>query len=96
MVIETPNANKCPARVKRELDDYLRGIPPGSFVLAVLENNLLAAVRYADPKNLAALPHIVAFLCGRILTRFWGSPTIVQDHLDACRRQRARKAGGPS
>lgn len=52
---------------------------PGSFLTAVLENNLKEAVARADEESLDALPHIVAWLYDRAPNVAWGSPKHVHD-----------------
>ena len=49
------------------------GIPPGSFLCAVLENNLVRSVGRADRENLAALPEIVKYVYNEIPSNAWGN-----------------------
>lgn len=52
-----------PQRMRDSLRRYfLHGIRPGSFLTAVVENDLFGAVRHADPENLAILPTYVRWL----------------------------------
>jgi hypothetical protein len=51
-----------------------RGIAPGSFLMAVLENNLSEAVGRADDENLANLPAYVGYLYNEAPAPCWGSP----------------------
>jgi len=55
--------------------------PPGSFLCAVLENNLHAACSRADQHNSAALPLIVGFMYAHLPVGAWGSPTVVKTWL---------------
>lgn len=57
---------------------FTDGILPGSFLLAVLENNLIAAVRRADRGNAVLLPLLVNALCDKLSGSAWGSPEKVQ------------------
>lgn len=50
------------------------GCPTGSFVQAVLENNLSNAVGFADKDNLETLPAIVNYVYNEIPGDSWGSP----------------------
>jgi hypothetical protein len=50
------------------------GVPPGDFLLAVLENNLKEAVGRADKQNLHNIPAFVAFLYNEAPTGAWGTP----------------------
>jgi hypothetical protein len=48
--------------------------PVGSFLTAMLSNDLAGAVVRADPENKFALPEIVLFLHGYAPSKCWGSP----------------------
>jgi hypothetical protein len=53
---------------------YVRqGIPTGSFLHAVLCNDLGAACRRGDPATVRCLPEIVRFLDGYVPDQAWGS-----------------------
>jgi len=54
---------------------------PGSFLTAVLSNDLQMAVIYADDDNLAALKPICQFVFNRLPSVCWGSETAVELHL---------------
>lgn len=57
------------------LDRYRDGhIEPGGFCRAVLENNLLQAVSFADPENLHDIPEIVEYVWNELPASSWGSP----------------------
>ena len=49
------------------------GIPPGSFLTAVLENNLSEAVGCADENNMRAIPAYVGYLYNEAPRGCWGS-----------------------
>ena len=49
------------------------GIPPGSFLTAVIENNLSEAVGRADDENCANLPAFVAYFYNEAPSPCWGS-----------------------
>jgi len=55
-----------------------RGIEPGSFLTAVLENDLLGAIKHGDAEAIAGLPHIVKFLWNKCPGNAWGSPETVR------------------
>lgn len=62
------------------LERYLNyGIMPGSFVTAVLENNLCEAFGRADMFNAANLKNIVGYVYNNIPSSSWGSPQKVQE-----------------
>lgn len=67
------------------------GIRPGSFLSAVLENDLLEAVLRAEPVvNLVALPALMRFLVNEAPSASWGNPDRVT--LWTAERQRVRSA----
>lgn len=53
-------------------------IAPGSFLRAVLENDLIEAVRRADPESQAGLHALVRWLLEEAPVRAWTSPEDVQ------------------
>ena len=53
-------------------------IPPGSFLMATLSNNLKESLIYADEDNRANLFGIVAHLYNCIPGIAWGSPAKVE------------------
>lgn len=58
-----PDGSLIPERFKASLGRYVNdGIPTGSFLQCVLENNLFGAVQRADDEALVALPHIVGYV----------------------------------
>lgn len=79
---QRPSAALCPDSTRARIDDYVthgRGV--GGFLRAVLENDLMHAVQFADDENLVALPHIVAYITDRVPVRAWGSERAVTAHL---------------
>ena len=61
----------CRAGIIRYIEEH---IPPGSFLTAVLSNDLIRAVRAADAANYAALRDYVRFLTFHAPGDCWGSP----------------------
>lgn len=57
--------------VKQYIED---GIPPGSFLTAVICNDLKEAVGRADHINIQALPNIVSWFYINAPRECWGSP----------------------
>lgn len=55
-----------------------KGVTPGSFLTAVLENNFARAVRCADDHNVLILDQYAAFLDWEIPASAWGSPEKVK------------------
>lgn len=54
-----------------------RGIPGGSFFMAVVENNLVSAFQKADEANTAAMQAWASWLYNEVPRNAWGSPEIV-------------------
>lgn len=67
------------------------GIPTGSFLEAVLSNNLKHAVMTADAYNTVALVAIVAYIYNFVPSPCWGSPEKYQAWIDAHARVRTSK-----
>ena len=79
-----------PDDIRHSLDLYAEhGVPPGDFLRAVLQNDLLEAVGRADQNNLAALGAIVGYCYNELPHRCYGNPKAVRQHLD--RFQAARQ-----
>lgn len=64
------------------------GIPTGSFVRAVLENNLKEAFMKADDQNRADLFEIVDYCYYEIPAPCWGSPEKVKAWRDTKAKER--------
>jgi len=79
--------NLCPELVRRSLEFYAReGRPLGGFLTAVVSNDLIDAVRRADPINTANLADIVAYVEYRLPGACRGSRAVVAEWLRAHRR----------
>lgn len=64
------------------LERYLNhGIMPGSFMTAVLENDLTMACGRADTDNKRNLHNIVGYIYNHLPSNSWGSKEKVQDFL---------------
>jgi hypothetical protein len=57
---------------------FLKGIPPGSFLTAVLSNDLMGALNRGDEENRNALPQYGAFLYNYVPNGSFGSPERVK------------------
>ena len=62
-----------------------QGIPPGSFLCAVLENNLFSAVGRADKANLEALPEIVKYIYNEVPSIAGGHAKAVSEYIESFR-----------
>jgi len=56
---------------------FADGILPGSFLQAVLINDLQQAVGRADPQSMAGLPALITFLTWEVPGEAWGSRRLV-------------------
>jgi hypothetical protein len=73
-MIET-GRNLIPAHMWGAIERYmLHGIPPGSFLTAVLSNDLREAFARADDENTACMKQWVQFLYSYAPSGSWGSP----------------------
>ncbi len=71
--------DKVPEHTIGGLDRYVeQRIAPGSFLQAVLENNLSEAMGRADHINRPALYDIVCYIYNDLPSTCWGSPEKVQ------------------
>jgi hypothetical protein len=67
------------SQVKEALQRWIEfGILPGSFLLAVLENDLVESLGRADSYNRATLFQICQYVYHCLPTEAWGSPEKVQ------------------
>lgn len=81
MTIDPRDTSLIPATIKEAIDAWKNGCrkgEPGSFVLALLENNLQGAVSKADPTNLTLLPNIVFYMMWNLPGEIYGTPEKVQ------------------
>ena len=69
------------------LERYLNnGIMPGSFMTAVLENNLVDAIGRADEDNAANLKNIVGYIYNHLPSNSWGSREKVKAYLETLQK----------
>lgn len=74
-----------PQDVRESLDFYAtHRVMPGGFLYAVLSHDLFNAVWRADPKNLAALPAIVAYVYNELPPLSHGNAGMVDEWV--CRK----------
>ena len=73
------NGYYVPPRMMGGLRRYIEhGVPAGSFLMAVVENDLKNAVGRADEENLTNLPAYVYFLYNEAPGGCWGSQEKVE------------------
>ncbi len=71
-----------PEYTKEAINKFVKyGLPPGSFITAVLENNLSQAFAYADETNTLYLKDIVMYVHWEIPGTCHGSPEAVRNWL---------------
>ena len=71
-----------PERTLEGLKRYVKDkIPPGGFLTAVLENNLLNSFQRADGENRQAIPEIVYYVRNHLPANCWGLPEKVKKWL---------------
>lgn len=76
----SPTEPFLPEHMREGMKNYLEhGIEPGSFLTAVLSNDLKRAVGAADHINLQYLTNIVSYCYNEIPAGSWGSPEMVQE-----------------
>lgn len=69
--------------LKDAIEGYVQeGYPTGSFLRAVLENDLTEACARADYINIYRIPEIVKYLYNGVPSECWGSPEKVAIWLD--------------
>ena len=88
---------EVPEHTQAALRRYVeQGLMPGSFLLAVLTNNLIAAVTHADSDNRRCLFEICRFVFNNLPSDCWGTADKVYEWvkpgIDA--RIRGRQHGG--
>ena len=59
------------------------GVQPGSFLSAVIQNNLSEAVGRADDENLKNIPAFVAYFYNECPSNCWGSPEKMQSWMES-------------
>ena len=76
------NYDILPEHMRGGMKRYIESkVPPGGFLMAVLENNLIEAVGRADRINRERLFDFCNFLYNKAPSRCWGSPEKVKTWL---------------
>ncbi len=69
------------ADIKEALDNYaMHGWPVGSFLTAVLENDLFEAMGRADSYNRATIHQICSYVFSELPSTCWGNRELVRAH----------------
>lgn len=76
------------AKTKETIDDYVtKGYRPGSFVYALLANDLMRALGTADAENRRDIFDICSYVYNNIPDNVHGSYEIVDKHLRSFRER---------
>ena len=60
---------------------YEKGIPPGDFLTAVINNDLIEAISHADNKNINCLKAYIMWFYNQAPSGSWGYQNAVKDWL---------------
>jgi hypothetical protein len=83
-----------PERMMGGIERWIQhGIPPGDFLMAVIENDLKGAVACADDENLPNLPAYVSYFYNKAPSPCWGSPEKAAAWIERFNERRAAEAG---
>jgi len=75
--------------IKAAIDRYAKdGTPTGSFLKAVLSNDLVEAFGRADVENLVDMKEIVGYCYNEIPGDCWGSPKKVKEWIEKKSKER--------
>jgi hypothetical protein len=81
--------SRIPGYMHEALIRYIvEGCPSGSFLMAILTNDLKAACRRADEENQRVIWDYVNFLFNYAPMMCWGSDALVQQWIDLHKEQR--------
>ena len=105
---DVPNAEKpfsgyvcgnfyIPERMIGGLERYRDDkVAPGGFLVAVLRNDLSAAVQMADEENIRNLPAFMSYLYNELPAGSYGSKWLVEKWLDSKKKTRKRRTKEPA
>lgn len=78
-----PNSELIEPRFKQSIDWYVEHkLPPGHFITAVLENDLMGAFGRADAQAIENIKHIICYCYNEIPSGCWGSKQKVKQWLN--------------
>ena len=71
-----------PQHIREDFRMYIeKGVPQGSFMTALLSNNLKETFARANRRNRASIPAYVDFLYWSVPSNIWGSEEKVEAHI---------------
>lgn len=83
--MRTVDTSRLPADAVETILNYLwRGLPPGGFIRAVLNNDLVEAAQRADSRNLGLLPEYASFMVNSMPEGSWRHAMHVDHWIDEC------------
>jgi hypothetical protein len=83
---------RMPPAIHRGIEQYIEhGYQPGSFLTAVLNNDLTQAIGQADENSTACLVDIVKYLYNEAPGPCWGTPERVKAWIAAKAAERAER-----
>ena len=81
-----------PEHLRESIDAYVKdGRPTGSFLQAVIENDLARAVSLADDDNLGLIHVIVNYLHWECVSSCWGGERQYKKWIEAKHNERLKK-----
>ena len=87
--VSSAMAATLPPRIRDAIDNFVWfGTPPGSFVRAVLANDLMDAARRADSASIAVLGLICGYVYNAVPRICHGSREAVDAHIERGRKAR--------
>lgn len=70
---------------------YLHGLDPGSYMLAVLTNDLFGALGAADYDSLSEIKYLCTYIYSYLPASAWGSKEKVRAHVMLCQEREEEK-----
>lgn len=90
--MDVSNYNLIPTHMMQQMKDYAeKGIPVGSFLAAVIKNDLKGACECADDRNITIIPVYVNWFYNHAPMPCWGSEENYFRWLDEHQAARAKK-----
>ena len=78
----TTTGKGLPDSLKNVIEDYIEfGHNPGSFVMAVMENNLISSIKHMDPLADYTLEDVVEYVYENVPAECFGSLLTVASHI---------------
>jgi hypothetical protein len=86
---------EIPDRMREGIELYINcGVLPGSFLQAVIKNDLKQAVMYADDENMANLPAYANYFYNHAPHDCWGSENLMESWVREKKLEQKKRGGG--